>query len=284
MTQLKDLKPNKRNPRKITDKKLELLKKSLAKFGDLSGFVYNRQTQALVSGHQRSKSLPKNAKVVIERKYDQATAAMTVAEGYVEVDGEKFKYREVDASPEWEMEALLAANKHGGEWDADLLKLNLIDFPKMDLDLAGFELPELQAMNIEIPKFEVQSISIVADPTDTTVSISDILGKESEDEMTDEEYLDSEEKTTEQIDRERLPNNTVYKKKEPLPPGELKDVTDEVVAADENIFDEFTENIETKNDKQLIVIDCQGSVEVKDKLKEKLRTDNIEKLFGVKIF
>lgn len=278
MTQLKDLKPNKRNPRKITDKKLELLKKSLSKFGDLSGFVYNRQTQALVSGHQRSKSLPKNAKVIIDKKYDQPTAAMTIAEGYVEVDGERFKYREVDASPEWEMEALLAANKHGGEWDADLLKMNLIDFPKMDLNMAGFDVSELQAMKIEIPKLEIHSVSFVSDPLPGNEFFDE------EDEESDEEYLANEEKTLEQIETERLPNNTVYEKKEPLPPGEITDVTDEVKAAEENPFDEFEEKIETKNDKQLIVIDCQGSVEIKNKLKKKLRTDDLEKLFGVKIF
>jgi len=278
MTRIKDLKPNKRNPRKITDKKLELLKKSLTKFGDLSGFVFNRQTNSLVSGHQRSKSLPKDAQIVIEHKYDQPTGAMTTAVGYVEVDGERFKYREVDASPEWEMEALLAANKHGGTWDEDLLKINLIDFPKMDLDMAGFDLLELKNMNIEIPKFEVHSISFVADP---------LPGHEffdAEEEESDEDYLANEEKGTEEIDRERFPNNTVYEKKNPEVPGPITDVTNEVQAAEENPFDEFEEKIETKNDKQLIVIDCHGSVEIKNKLKEKLRTDDLEKLFGVKIF
>jgi len=55
------------------------------------------------------------------------------------VDGEKFRYREVDAPGTWEAEALLAANKHSGDWDQELLKLVMADFPEMDLALAGFE-------------------------------------------------------------------------------------------------------------------------------------------------
>ena len=52
---LKDLKPNPGNPRKITDERLSMLKKSIETFGDLSGFVYNRTTQRLSGGHQRQK-------------------------------------------------------------------------------------------------------------------------------------------------------------------------------------------------------------------------------------
>jgi len=40
---VKSLKPAGYNPRKITDKKLEMLKKSLEEFGDLSGIIFNRR-------------------------------------------------------------------------------------------------------------------------------------------------------------------------------------------------------------------------------------------------
>lgn len=112
---------------------------SLDKFGDLSGFVFNQRTGNLISGHQRQKVLPKNSAIHIEISHLSPTACMTIAEGYVLIGDERFKYREVDADEEWEMEALLAANKHGGEWDSDALKSIEIDFPEMDFKIAGFD-------------------------------------------------------------------------------------------------------------------------------------------------
>jgi DNA modification methylase len=148
---LKDLTPNKKNPRKISDKKLDMLRQSLAKFGDLSGFVINRRTNTLVSGHQRQKALG-DGEIKIQKQYTEPTKARTVAEGYVTIDGEKFKYREVDADAQWESEAMLAANKHGGEWDETLLKEIFAE--NISLELAGFELPELNALAIEPPAYE----------------------------------------------------------------------------------------------------------------------------------
>jgi hypothetical protein len=196
--QIKDLNPNVKNPRKISQKKLENLKKSINKFGDLSGFVYNRRSKNLVSGHQRQKTLPPDSRIKIEHKYDKPTSARTIAEGYVLIDEERFKYREVDADPVWEAEAMIAANKHSGEWDRDLLKLVIIDTPEIDLELAGFEAPELEAMNIEIPQINVPSLEIVEESS------------EPEDNETDEEYVRNTPETTEQIDTEN-PNENVVK-------------------------------------------------------------------------
>lgn len=169
--EINKLAPNKKNPRKITDKRLEMLRASIVKYGDLSGFVYNTRTQQLISGHQRKRTIPENSQIVIEHEYKTPTKAKTVAEGYVLVDGEKFKYREVDADELWEAEALLAANKHGGEWDNDLLK-NIITMPNFKIELAGFELPELKEFNID---FKVPTVE------------------------SDEEYVKNTEQTEEQI-------------------------------------------------------------------------------------
>ena len=54
---LKDAKPAKYNPRKITEDRLEKLKKSIESFGDLSGVVINNRTGSIVAGHQRIKTL-----------------------------------------------------------------------------------------------------------------------------------------------------------------------------------------------------------------------------------
>lgn len=255
MTQIKDLKANKRNPRKISDKKLQALRRSVEKFGDLSGFVYNRRTKQLISGHQRTKTIPENSTIKIEVKHDQPTAAMTVAEGYVVVGSERFKYREVDATPEWEMEALLAANKHGGEWDKGALKLAFADFPSLDLEMTGFDALELRDMGVEIAPIEIE-----------LATIDEILGPESEDDETDEKYISGQDETTEEIDRERLPNNTVYEKKDPVPPEEVKNIPSE----EHNPFDEVEEQTEVKDKRIVIIIGCQ-SEEQKQQLREKLR-------------
>ena len=180
---LKNLKPHKRNPRRISSDKLSNLKRSVKKFGDLSSFVYNLRTESLISGHQRKKTMPGDAKIVIERTYDPPTQARTIAEGYVEIDGEKFKYREVDADQQWETEALLAANKHQGEWDDGMLRTLIADNKNIDIGLAGFTLDDVQNFKLDLG----------------------FLKKEEPE--SDEEYVKNTPQTTEQIPTEN-PNDS----------------------------------------------------------------------------
>ena len=159
------LKANKRNPRKITDKKLMALEKSMAKFGDLGCIVWNMRTKTLVSGHQRVKTLPKDLAISMDGEH----------EGEIVHLGQKFKFRVVDWDATMEMEALIAANKHGGTWDEEIMKINLADFPNMDLEMAGFE------------------PLVIQEP---------IKQKE----QTDEQYVASTAQTTEQIDTQSVPS------------------------------------------------------------------------------
>lgn len=184
------MKANPRNPRKMSAKKLEALSASLVKFGDLSGFVYNRRTKTLISGHQKQKVIPPDSQTKIVVKHETPTKSYTIAEGFVMIDGESFKYREVDAPEDWEVEALLAANKHSGEWDDDLLRLIAADNPKLDWNLAGFELKELDAIGA-LPK------------------LKEIVVKSGSDEEADADYIRQEEKTDEQIPTERPPEDVV---------------------------------------------------------------------------
>lgn len=140
---LSDLKPNERNPRKISKEKRESLAKALAAFGDLGGIIFNKRSGKLVGGHQRISVLPKNSEITITQAFDTPTPVGTVAEGYVEVAGERFKYREVDWDEKTEIEALLAANKHGGEWDKDILKITMEAFPDLNWELTGFDAPQI---------------------------------------------------------------------------------------------------------------------------------------------
>ncbi len=147
---IKDLTPNAKNPRTITDRKRAMLKKALAKFGDLSGIIYNRQTQQLVGGHQRREAFDPEAVVTVVKKYGRPTKTGTVAEGYVELKGERFAYREVFWPKEKEMAANIAANKGAGEWDLPVLNEMMKDLSafdlNFDLDLTMFDSDELIAL------------------------------------------------------------------------------------------------------------------------------------------
>ena len=108
--------PNPVNPRKITDEQLQALRKAMVEFGDLSGLVVNLTTGNYVGGHQRVKILG-DLPVTVVQRFPKPTARGTVAEGYVTYNGERFVYREVKWDATKEKAALVAANKHGGDWD-----------------------------------------------------------------------------------------------------------------------------------------------------------------------
>lgn len=135
---------NPENPRIISDEQLDMLKDSLARFGDLSGLVLNRRTGNLVGGHQRVKLLG-DAPVTIVKAYKRPTKRGTTAEGFVTHDGERFTYRIVDWDENTERGAMIAANKHGGEWDTHRLKEILAGLREdaFEMDLTGFNPAEL---------------------------------------------------------------------------------------------------------------------------------------------
>lgn len=119
---IEHLKPWTRNPRAISPAAAEGLKVSLDEFGDLGGIVFNVRLQSLVGGHQRTKILPADAAIEIERRYDEPTRTGTVAEGSIIINGERFKYREVDWSEERHAAGNIAANspKISGDFTANL--------------------------------------------------------------------------------------------------------------------------------------------------------------------
>ena len=138
---VQDLSPNPKNPRTITEAKLAQLKQALLNFGDLGGFVFNTKSKTLVGGHQRAKLFDPKAKITIERKFKKPNKVGTTAEGFVDLQGERFKYREVYWDTAIEKAANIAANKGAGDWDSKALtewfsELDVIDF---DLDLTMFD-------------------------------------------------------------------------------------------------------------------------------------------------
>ena len=139
---------NPKNPRRITDKKLDMLKKALSEFGDLSGIVFNRKSGQLVGGHQRVKVFSPDSKIVIRKNYEKPTRTGTVAEGFVEIDGEEFAYREVEWTDAKEKAANIAANKGAGDWDFSQLSewMLELDHQNFDMDLTLFDEEEIQRL------------------------------------------------------------------------------------------------------------------------------------------
>lgn len=146
---------NERNPRKITPERLKHLQESLERFGEISCIVFNRRTGLLVSGHQRRKALEADASnVTITEKFDRPDNQGTVALGYIEHGGERYRYREVDWSEATETAAMVAANAHGGTWDKEMLRELLSDISEgiTELTITGMTKAEIdQLMRIEKP-------------------------------------------------------------------------------------------------------------------------------------
>jgi len=142
---ISNLNPAPYNPRKITDKKLAMLQKSMAEFGDLSGIVVNVRTGNLVGGHQRAKAFDPSWPI---SKEPHADVQGTVALGFVETPWGRWVYREVDWDETKEKAANIAANKHGGDWDFHLLSELIVELDTGDLDmgLTGFDNVELERL------------------------------------------------------------------------------------------------------------------------------------------
>lgn len=146
---IQNLTPNPKNPRTVSDEKLAMLKRSILEFGDISGIVYNRKSKQLIGGHQRIKTLDPDTEVTVTKKYSKPTKTGTVAEGFIEIEGERFAYREVEWTKHREMAANIAANKGAGEWDMPELgswmkELVSFDADDFDISLTMFDEDELE--------------------------------------------------------------------------------------------------------------------------------------------
>lgn len=115
-----DLKYAPYNPRKIDDKELAKLKRSITEFGYVEPIVWNKRSGFVVGGNQRLKAL---------RELEIEEVDVVV----VDLDDAKEKALNV------------ALNKISGEWDFPKLKdvLTDIDTGDFDIELTGFDLDEI---------------------------------------------------------------------------------------------------------------------------------------------
>lgn len=235
---VKQLKANEKNPRKISAKKREELRRTMLEYGDLSGVTWNSKTGCLVGGHQRVSQIDGNTKIVIEKKYSPPTRQGTVAEGFIEVEGERFKYREVSWDKQKETKAMLAANKVGGEWDRDILSIVMTDI-KFDVLNTGFDAIDLKDLNIDIPKIEMPVV-------DNTKIFDDERFDSDEDD--DSSYIKDNPGPDSQLEKERIPSM-------------VKDS-----------FNKIEETTVVENKRYVIIINCPDQ-ESKDALREKIKAE-----------
>jgi DNA modification methylase len=152
---LSDLKENPTNPRLISKKAFDGLKKSINDFGDISGIVYNRRTEQLVAGHQRRKALLAigDLEIVITKTFKEPSSKGTVAVGYIQAGDETVNYREVDWDVMKERKANILANSPfiAGEYDVELLAEDL-EILKFEPDYFDFNLDELEEKDLSDDK------------------------------------------------------------------------------------------------------------------------------------
>jgi len=148
---LEEMTPHERNPRKISDKRLAMLKASFEEFGPLHGIVFNLANEKLVAGHQHQKAIEHGE--IVKQDVEQ-TKTGTVEIGHVLFNGERFPYRGVMWDEARHEAALIAANKQGGSWDLPKLTNSLLrlDELNIDMDLTGFD--DTERENLLAPKDE----------------------------------------------------------------------------------------------------------------------------------
>lgn len=147
---LAELTPNERNPRTMSPEKLQTLRDSLRFYGDLGGVILNKRTGKLIGGHQRVRAFEgdKDARVVIQTRLANPDAVGTVSYGYVETNGTRYGYREVDWDATKEKGAMLAANKFSGDFVWDQVKDIIAELrdDAFDTALTGFDAAEIAAI------------------------------------------------------------------------------------------------------------------------------------------
>lgn len=131
------MKPFSKNPRQITSKRLERLKDTLSRLGDLSGVVHNLTTDEIIGGHQRVLVFEGASETVILEKRDKPDSQGTVGLGYIIWKGKKYSYRQVRWSSKTAEEANIVANLGAGEWDWNVVanEWDASDLKKWGMDL-----------------------------------------------------------------------------------------------------------------------------------------------------
>lgn len=150
---LSELTGSAKNPRKISDEKLRQLGATMEKWGDLSGITWNRRLKRLTTGHQRTKKLAPQSKIVITSSYPEPEDDGTVARGYIEdaETGARWAYREVEWDEHDDLAANVAANASGGRFNNAMLAEVIVELDHADFPLEATGLTAGEIENIVAP-------------------------------------------------------------------------------------------------------------------------------------
>lgn len=162
-TTVASLTPAPYNPRKITKARLDLLGKSMKRFGDLSGVVRNLTTGNLIGGHQRVKHFDQAWPIIVTKmdgRGGKIDGIGTVAHGNIRTPFGLWSYREVRWTPAQEKAANLAANAHGGEFDMQLVGSMLQDLKLAgeDLEITGLAMDQVERALGDIVEPEIPAV------------------------------------------------------------------------------------------------------------------------------
>lgn len=120
---LSGLLPHPKNPRRISEDKLAILRKSLEEFGDTNILTWNKRTGHLLGGHQRLKIMQ----------------TLGIEDADVRI---------VDLPENKEKALMLRLNVADGKWDFPALKdiITEIDLGDLDIELTGFTQDEMESV------------------------------------------------------------------------------------------------------------------------------------------
>lgn len=146
---LDQLAPADYNPRVISEATRQELGRTMKRFGDLGGIVYNLRTGRLIGGHQRTANMPKNLVLRYPRGEDPDEHGNIWAE--VTHQEQTWPVRVVDWPEQKEKAANLAANAIWlqGDTDAEAFAEVLKDVDLSDVELSPLEVEQMLTGHVE---------------------------------------------------------------------------------------------------------------------------------------
>ncbi len=178
---IKDLKPNPKNPRKITQNELKKLIRSIKEFGFIDPVIINKNKEReniIIGGHQRVEAVKKLMnnlderieelkKEVKQEKEDQKKEEKNkILESLIKVNQGIVPVIETNLPEEKENILNIALNEISGDWDEEKLRnlLKELDQKPIDLTLTGFEEAIIDKIINSEQKINKELIDVVPEP------------------------------------------------------------------------------------------------------------------------
>lgn len=217
---INEITPSDYNPRKISDKDFEKLKKSLKEFGLVDPIIINLKTNNIIGGHQRFD-------VFYNENSNKELYLLELGDiGWVLED------TDLKIKDEAHEKALnLALNRMGGEFDIEKLNPLLDELEELDLgELTGFDL------DLEEISYDIEVIYSDDDDED-----------EYDEDYFEEEYEDDE--------REQHPraSQTTQKPKRNIEYGDIFKLKNNIILCGDPSDESYIKDLERAEDKEVFI-------------------------------